>query len=161
MIARSLAAGRSTRLGRALADSGFANVFVQGGLESRRDAGLLYAFAALPQNADSTAMRKVEALIDGELQRTASEGLEMRAFDALRHATQASMLFNRQRPRDQAAAIGAGLLLGGDAARPEKNLTRLARLTPRDVQAAAAKYLLPTRETTLWMMPATAGKGTP
>lgn len=152
VLARLLAGGPGARLSRALGGKDGSEAYVvQGGVDARQEAGLLYAFAVFPPGADSA---RVQSAVRSEAARLATEAVTPEALARAERQVESTTLFLMQGSRGKARALGAGWVLAGDPRAIEGRLARLRRLTPADVQRVAARVLDADRLVLVWM-PAT------
>jgi zinc protease len=157
LLSRILTGGPASRLQRALTAEPLRCVSVQGALDSRHDAGLLYALAALRPGADSAA---VERALVGEVEKLAREPVGEEELDRVRRQEEIGTLLAWQTSRGAAEALGSALLVDGDWHAAALRLERVRQLTPADLQRAAAKVLVAAGRNVLWAVPAgTAGQG--
>jgi zinc protease len=129
---------------------------VQTGFDSRRQATLFYAVAAVRPGADSAA---VERDLAAAVERFAREPLPADELERALRREDAATLFAWQSAHRRAEALGAAALVDGDPDAALTQLTRLRSLTPADVQAAAQRVLDPAHRTVVWLSPARAGGG--
>lgn len=157
---RLLAARPTSRLNEALIGRNPAAAFVQGGLEVRKEAGLVYAVIVLNPGADSTAMADVEASVLEEVARFVEEPIRDDDLAAAQREIEITTWFGRQRARDHAMAIGTARLIDGDTRATNKRIEALRRLKPDTVSKAARRHLTEANRTVLWMQPdASVGQG--
>jgi zinc protease len=130
-------------------------VFVQGGYDDRRDAGLLYAVAAMAPGSDSARLER--ELID-QVERLAREPVGADELERARRQAEASLLLGWQSARGRAQALGTAERAGGDWRAAWGRLAALRALTPAELQRAAAVVLAADRRAVVWLRPA-AGRG--
>lgn len=150
LLSRALAGGESARLSRALVSEKASCRFVQGGLDSRLDGGLLYVIAALAPGADTT---QVEQDLLAEVQRLAREPLSGQELDGVRNPVEVGAWFNRQTARGRAQALGLARLVDGEQDEGAR-LERLRALTPADLAQAAQRTFTDANRSVVWMAPA-------
>jgi predicted Zn-dependent peptidase len=157
LLSRILTGGPASRLQSALTAEPLRCLSVQGALDSRRDAGLLYALAALRPGADSAAVERT--LVD-EVEKLAREPVGEEELDRVRRQEEIGTLLAWQTARGAAEALGSALLVDGDWHAAALRLERVRQLTPSDLQRAAARVLVATGRNVLWAVPAApAGQG--
>jgi predicted Zn-dependent peptidase len=158
LLSRILTGGPASRLQRALTAEPLRCVSVQGALDSRRDAGLLYAIAALRPGADSAAVER--ALVD-EAEKLAREPVGEEELDRARRQEEIGTLLAWQTTRGSAEALGSALLVDGDWHAAALRLERVRQLTPADLQRAAARVLAGAGRNVLWAVPVKPPAGVP
>jgi len=150
LLARILAVGPAARLQRALVSGPGKCLSVQGGLDGRRDAGLLYVLAGVRPGSDST---EVERVLFEEVEKLARDPVGDDELDRARHQEEINTLLAWQTPHGRAEALGTGLLLEGDYRAAALRLERLRQLTAADLQRAAARIFGAAGRNVLWIMP--------
>lgn len=150
LLARILAMGPASRLQRTLVSGPAKCLSVQGGVDGRRDSGLLYVLATVRPGSDSTGVERV--LIE-EVEKLAREPVGDEELDRARRQEEINTLLAWQTPHGRAEALGTGLLLAGDHRAAALRLERLRQLTPADLQRAAARILGAAGRNVLWAMP--------
>ena len=158
LLARILTGGPAARLQRALAAEPLRSLSVQGALDGRRDAGLLYAIVVPRPGADSASVER--ALVE-EVEKLAREPVSEEELDRVRHQEELGTLFAWQTARGRAEALGSAQLVEGDWHAAAVRLARLQQLTPADLQRAAARVLGAAGRNVLWIAPRQAPAGTP
>jgi len=158
LLSRVLTSGPAARLQRALTAEPLRCLAVQGGLESRRDGGLIYVAATVRPGADSAA---VEAALVGEVERLAREPLGEEELERVRRQEQIGTLLAWQTARGTAEALGAAQMLDGDWRAAALRLERVRRISAADLQRAAARVLTATGRNLLWIAPTRAPAGAP
>jgi zinc protease len=156
VIARALVTGPEARLQRALMrESGF-GLAVHGALDGRRDASLLHVLAVVRAEADSA---EVERLIGEHAAALASAPMEEAEFERLRRQTEVALLGEWESVRGRGQVIGGAAAVAGDPAAAWNRIEALRRLTREDVHGVAARVLVPSARTTVWMRPPAAAGG--
>ncbi len=155
LLARYLAGDSDAPLNRAVIGRDKPSAYVQCGLESRRDAGLVFALAALQAGADSAAVAGVESAMKEAVARIAREGVNEERLARVQKGAEVARLFSLQRSRDRAQALGRARLLGADA---DAALAVAPPHPPRaaDLQAAAQRLASGRGPVVVWMLPAGA-----
>lgn len=156
LLGRLLTTGVSARLARALMTPELGGVFVQGGYDSRRDAGLLYTAVAVAPGADTA---KVEKALISEVERLSTEPVTADELDRARRQAESNLLFAWQSSWSRAQALGAAQMVNGDWHAAWGRLDQIRKLTPEQLQRAAASALRPDARAVLWMTPAPGTEG--
>ncbi|MCC6349357.1 MAG: insulinase family protein [Candidatus Eisenbacteria bacterium] len=154
LLAAALGAD-SSRYRSALESEWKVAVATECGLQSYRDASLLWVAAALDAGADSSAAERV--MLD-EVGRLAREPLPAEPFTRLRSRLVLDALFGSQAVRARAAAIGEAVFEHDDPALVGRRIEALENLTPEDVQRVARKWLLDSGRSVSWYVPAGEGR---
>jgi predicted Zn-dependent peptidase len=157
VVTRALVSRSTSRLNRALVGRDEPAAFVQGGLEVRKEAGLLYAVVVLTPGSDSTALAAVEARVLEELQDFVENPIDDAELAAVRREIENTTRFSRQRSRDLAMALGTAHIITGDVRKVDRRLAALERLKGEDVARVAKRYLTAQNRTVVWMQPRAAG----
>ncbi|HTR96471.1 MAG TPA: pitrilysin family protein [Candidatus Acidoferrales bacterium] len=150
LLAAALGHGDDARLTHSLVQDWHQAVVAQAGLD-RHDAGsMLWTFAALRPDADSSTAER--ALLDGvgSLAREPMDGAEL---DRVRAQYVTSELFRLQTVRAQAEALGESALAGRELAAGTRRLDAFARLTPADLQRVAQRVFTDEARTVVWLVP--------
>lgn len=151
LLSRLLTTGVSARLAGALMTAEQGGVFVQGGYDARRDAGLFYAAVATAPGVDGAKIEK--ALID-EVERLAREPVEAADLERVRRQAESNLLFGWQASWSRAQGLGTAQLLNGDWHSAWDRLDQYRKLTPEQLQRAAAAVLRPDARAVVWLAPA-------
>lgn len=154
MMAAILGA-EGSRLQKALETEWKVSVGTQCGLQMHRDASLLWVATALDTEADSSTAERV--LLD-EVGRLAREPIPDDAFARIRSRLVLDALFGAQSVRSRAVSLGEALFEQGDVALATRRLERLEKLTPSDLQRAAAGLLPENVRSVSWYVPAGEGR---
>jgi len=125
------------------------------GVQTHRDASLLWAAAALDVEADSSAAERV--LLD-EVGRLAREPVAAEVFARVRSRLVLDALFGAQPVRARAAAFGEAVFRHGDPALANRRLETLERLTPADLQRVARRVIAESARSVTWYVPAGEGR---
>jgi zinc protease len=164
LLSRILTGGPASRLQRALTAESLRCVLVQGTLDDRRDAALLCAVAVLRPGSDSAA---VERVLVEEVEKLALEPVGEEELEHARRQEEVGTLLAWETVRGRAEALGSSQLVEGDWRAAALRLERVRRLTPADLQRAAARVLVAGGRNVLWVapvnppaaVPAGAGRG--
>lgn len=138
---RILAARSDSRLNRALVGVNPDVAFIQGGFEVRRQGGLMYVLVVLSPGADTSAVPQVEAEVLARVQTFLDEPVTDEEVEAVRREMESAMWYGRQRPRDQAMALGSAYFLAGDLKHAGERVKKLERLRAADISAAARRHI--------------------
>lgn len=149
-----LTVGKTSRLYRALVDSGLA-AEVNGAVQEMVDDGV-WTFTATCQQG--VTPERVEAVLRTELGRAAREPLTPREFQRAVNQTRANLIFARDSLTDQALYLGHYQTVAGDWRLLDRYPEGVAAVTPDQVRAAAAKYLSPDRMTIGQFLPVPGGR---
>ncbi len=140
--------GRSSRLHRALVDSGICSgAFASTGASI--DPGLFYVSATIRPGADA---QEVEQRAFAEVQRLAGEPVSDEELRSAIEQTAAQFAYAAEGVSRKASALGYSSLVGLPTDDTEL-LTRLRAVTAADVQHVCAQYLMETNRTTGWFHP--------
>jgi zinc protease len=104
----------------------------------RSAPGLLVMYAIANQGVDAA---RIEALIDEEVARVASEGVTAAELERARNRTRAGEVFGRQSTMGRAEALQWHNHFMGDPAAIREQEARYAAVTADDVRRVAAEYL--------------------
>lgn len=158
LLRRILTAGPDSRLQRALTAEPLRCVLVQGALDDRRDGALLCALAVLRPGTDSAS---VERVLVEEVEKLAREPVAEEELEHARRQEEIGTLLEWQTARGCAQALGSAQMVGGDWRLAALRLERVRRLTPADLQRAAARVLIAGGRNVLWVAPAKPPVGVP
>jgi zinc protease len=154
LLAAWLGGQPQARLGRVLVEDWKLAVATQAGFVAQREGSLLWTMAAVAPEADSGAVETTLLDAVNGVTRTAPDAAE---FERTRRQVETSALFALQTARQRAQALGEAEMLAGDAAAAERRIEALRRVTPADVQRAAARVMNDAGRATLWVSPAGPG----
>jgi zinc protease len=133
---------------RRLAGSPIAQV--QGDLDQRRDASLLYAATSVPDGADST---DAEQRLVAAFETLAADGVSDGDLERARRQAEAALLFPEQGAHGRAVALASAQLTAGGAAAWDRELAAVRRVTAQDVQRVAGRYLVAAHRSVVWVQP--------
>ncbi len=150
LLSRLLTGGPTGRLQRALVAGPARCGSVQGGVDGRRDSGLLYVMATLLPGADSA---QVESTLVNEVEKLAREPVGDEELQRARRQGEVATLLAWQTPHGRAEALGTAQLLEGDYRASALRFERARALTPADLQRAAARVLVPAARSVVWIAP--------
>jgi len=151
LLGTMLGGGRSSRLGRTLVygpqptcvDVGARNWTLE-------DAGIFLVSATVLAGASADG---VEQALLAAVQDVRENGVAAEELAKAKVQASLGLVRERETAASIAGALGEAALLCGDPSRVNQELARLSAVTPADVKAAAAKYLLHARSTTLRVVP--------
>lgn len=158
LLSRILTGGAASRLQRALTAEPLRCVLIQGALDDRRDGALLCALAVLRPGTDSA---RVERALVEEVEKLGREPVGEEELEHVRRQEELGTLLAWQTVRGRAAALGSAQLVEGDWRAAALRLERMRRLTPADLQRAAARVLIPGGRNLLWVAPVNPPAGAP
>jgi zinc protease len=158
LLSRILTGGPASRLRRALAAGSLRAALVQGALDDRAGGALLYAMVVPRPGTDSSSVERV--LIE-EVEKLAREPVAQEELERVRRQEEIGTLLAWQTVRGCADALGSAQLVVGDWRAAALRLDRVRRLTPADVQRAAARLLVAGGRNVLWIAPAKPSAGAP
>jgi zinc protease len=132
--------------------------FADGDMDIRRDGSLVVLTVGLQPGADSS---QVEQTVTAALEKLATTPPADDALAGARRRLENYLLFGWQTTRGRGQSLGSAMATTGDAATVNRELERIRACTPADVQRAAAKWLIESRRTVMWMAarPAPPGGG--
>ena len=94
-----------------------------------------------------------------EVEHLAHDPLPAAELEPVQRAVEADLLERAQSVGGRAEALAIADIADGDWRGWEQRIARVHTLTPADVQRAAAKALVPTRRTLVWIAPSPESKG--
>jgi len=150
LLSRILTGGPASRLQRALTAEPLRCILIQGALDDRRDAALLCAVAVLRPGTDSAS---VERVLVEEVEKLALEPVGEEELERVRRQEEVGTLLAWQTVRGRADALGSSQLVEGDWRAAARRLDQVRRLTPADLQRAAARVLIAGSRNVLWVAP--------
>jgi len=145
-----LASGRLSRLFRRLVQEEGLATSVSMSNDTRVDGGGLWLYAECAAGVEPDAL---EAAIDEELERLASELVPARELARARAILNASQAHEAETVTDLAEDLG-GYGIDADWRLSVEASERLAGVRPRDLRKAARRFLGPERRVTGWSLPA-------
>jgi zinc protease len=150
VISNLLSNGQSSRLYRKLVYEDQSALFAGGLFVPRKDVGLFYAYAAVKpgQNRDS-----LEQTFFHEVERLASEPVVDVELTKVKTQLEAQFVFSLEAVQDRARAVGNAALLTGDPAAAARRIDRLRAVSAEDIRRVAAKYLVGSNRTVVWVVP--------
>ena len=158
LLSRILTGGPASRLQRALTAEPLRCVLIQGALDDRRDEALLCAVAVLRPGTDSTS---VERVLVEEVEKLAREPVGEEELERVRRQAEIGTLLAWETVRGRAEALGSSQLVEGDWRAAALRFERVRRLTPADLQRAAARVFIAGGRNLLWVAPVNPPAGVP
>jgi zinc protease len=158
LLSRILTGGSASRLQRALTAEPLRCVMIQGAMDDRRDAALLCAVAVPRPGSDSAS---VERVLVEEVEKLALAPVSAEELEHARRQEEIATLLAWETVRGRAEALGSSQLVEGDWRAAALRLDRVRRLTPADLQSAAARVLIAGRRNLLWVAPVNPPPGVP
>jgi zinc protease len=143
--------GRSSRLRRALVDTGKASS-VSAHTGTSADPGLFYVSASLRPGVEAA---EVERILLDEVQRLFSEHAGEEELLSASEQAAAQFLYAAEGVSRQASALGQSVLTGLTTDDREL-LQRLRSVSPEDIRRVCARYLAPENRTVGWFIPTEA-----
>ncbi len=154
LLAAWLGGGPQARLARSLVTDWHLAVTAQAGYSAQKDGSLLWTMAVVAPDADSSAVETTLLDAATAVARTAPEAFEL---ERARRQLESATLFALQTARQRAQALGEAEMLTGDAAAAARRLEALRKVTPADLQRAAARIMTDPGRATVWMLPLNSG----
>lgn len=140
--------GRSSRFYRSFVSSGLASS-ASSSFSLTIDPYLFTVSVNLRPESDPD---QVEALVNEELARLASEPVPDAEFERAMRQMRAQIAYARETVTSQGYFIGS-LATVAPERDPDRFMDEIEAVTPADVQRVAARYLIPERSTTGWLIP--------
>lgn len=153
LLAQILGTGESSRLRRRLVTEERAALDVVAEIDRRKEGGLLVIGAA-PNEAIEPA--RLEELLDEELLRIATEGVDPAELEAARNQVLTGAVTERMTVESKASLLQRYTLVHGSPFGVNRELTRFEEVTVADLQRVAATYLTPANRTVVVARPARA-----
>jgi zinc protease len=110
-------------------------------------------FAVYAQPRDGNSVADVEAAANAEVARVAADGVTSDELDRAKDRFIRATIFARDRQDAMANMYGAALATGGTVEDIAEWPDRIRKVTPDEVKAAAARYLLPERSVSGYLLP--------
>ena len=154
LLGAALAHGQNSRIDRALVQVEKPRaVYVEGDVETRNDASLLFCMLAVAPGADSAT---VEKELQTETEKIALESISEDELIHARNRLASEILFSWQTARGRALALGTAIAAGGSEQDAKAQLDRIRACTTADIRRVAGRYVTTARRTTLWLLPSRA-----
>jgi predicted Zn-dependent peptidase len=148
-----LADGESSRLYQKLVRDRGILQRVGAWTNDHRGPDLFGLFGAL---SDKGKLVEVERLLEAELQKLRSTPPDEKELERIKARIKNQFVFELQSNRARATRLGEYEVFFGDARTVVRDLTAYLAVTPRDVQRAAAEYLIPERRVAVEVRPGVA-----
>jgi len=146
-----LAGGESSRLYQTLVYKEQIAVQAAGFGNFTEDPNLFWAYAIMNQGHTAEEGKKAVVAVLDELK---TKPAEAREFDKAENQEISGFILGRNTDEEKAVALGAAAVIGKDPDLVNTELGHYLKLTPADVQRAAAEYFVPQRATVLLVKPA-------
>ncbi len=144
-----------SRLATALTTEWHAAALTQAGLQTYRDASLLWVVAAVPAGADSSTAERV--MLD-EVDRLVREPLPAELVARVRSQLGVDALFGAQPVRARAASLGESVFEDGHLDGARNRAAAYERVTPADIQRVAKRWLVESGRSVAWYVPTGEGR---
>ncbi len=151
VASRILSEGESSRLYRNLVYERQIAVAAGGQAFALEDPGVFFFYAYLQQGQKPEAG---EAALQEEIERLRTAPVTAGELEKAKNQIVARLVFDREKVKDKADAIGEAAVIAGDLSRVNHELEQYEQVTAADVQRAAMRYLTPQNRTTVFMLPA-------
>jgi zinc protease len=146
-----LAGGESSRLYQTLVYKDQIAVQAAGFGNFTEDPNLFWAYAIMNQGHTAEEGRKA---VVGVLDELKTKPVEAREFDKAENQEISGFILGRNTDEEKAVALGAAAVIGKNPDLVNTELGHYLKLTPADVQRAAAEYFVPRGATVLLVKPA-------
>jgi zinc protease len=146
-----LAGGESSRLYQTLVYKDQIAVQAAGFGNFTEDPNLFWAYAIMNQGHTAEEGRKAVVTVLDELK---TKPVEAREFDKAENQEISGFILGRNTDEEKAVALGAAAVIGKNPDLVNTELGHYLKLTPADVQRAAAEYFVPQGATVLLVKPA-------
>jgi len=146
-----LAGGESSRLYQTLVYKEQIAVQAAGFGNFTEDPNLFWAYAIMNQGHTAEEGQKAVVAVLDELK---TKPAEAREFDKAENQEISGFILGRNTDEEKAVALGAAAVIGKDPDLVNTELGHYLKLSPADVQRAAAEYFVPHRATVLLVKPA-------
>ncbi len=146
-----LAGGESSRLYQTLVYKDQIAVQAAGFGNFTEDPNLFWAYAIMNQGHTAEEGRKAVVAVLDELK---TKPVEAREFDKAENQEISGFILGRNTDEEKAVALGAAAVIGKDLDLVNTELGHYLKLTPADVQRAAAEYFVLQHATVLLVKPA-------
>ncbi|MCA1618174.1 MAG: insulinase family protein [Acidobacteria bacterium] len=142
--------GDSSRLYQRLVKEEESVVAIQGGLGERRGPSTLYIFA-IPKPGHTT--EAIRATIREEVERLGTEGPSAEEMEKLHNTLLNDAVRSRQSSLYRAQRLAEYALYDGDPTLLNTELARYLAITPEEIRAAVARYLLTDNHSVIEVVP--------
>jgi zinc protease len=151
LAANILAGGESSRLYQTLVYKQQIAVQAAGFGNFTEDPNLFWAYAIMNQGHTAEEGEKAVVAVLDELK---TRPVEAREFDKAENQEISGFILGRNTDEEKAVALGAAAVIGKNPDLVNTELGQYLKLTPADVQRAAAEYFVPQHATVLLVKPA-------
>ena len=151
LAANILAGGESSRLYQTLVYKEQIAVQAAGFGNFTEDPNLFWAYAIMNQGHTAEEGQKAVVAVLDELK---TKPVEAREFDKAENQEISGFILGRNTDEEKAVALGAAAMIGKNPDLVNTELGHYLKLTPADVQHAAAEYFVPQHATILLVKPA-------
>jgi zinc protease len=151
LAANILAGGESSRLYQTLVYKDQIAVQAAGFGNFTEDPNLFWAYAIMNQGHTAEEGQKAVVAVLDELK---TKPVEAREFDKAENQEISGFILGRNTDEEKAVALGAAAVIGKNPDLVNTELGHYLKLTPADVQHAAAEYFVPQHATILLVKPA-------
>jgi zinc protease len=151
LAANILAGGESSRLYQTLVYKQQIAVQAAGFGNFTEDPNLFWAYAIMNQGHTAEEGEKAVVAVLDELK---TKPVEPREFDKAENQEISGFILGRNTDEEKAVALGAAAVIGKNPDLVNTELGQYLKLTPVDVQRAAAEYFVPQHATVLLVKPA-------
>jgi len=151
LAANILAGGESSRLYQTLVYKEQIAVQAAGFGNFTEDPNLFWAYAIMNQGHTAEEGQKAVVAVLDELK---TKPVEAREFDKAENQEISGFILGRNTDEEKAVALGAAAVIGKNPDLVNTELGHYLKLTPADVQHAAAEYFVPQHATILLVKPA-------
>lgn len=142
--------GESSRLFQRLVKEEKAALTVFSAMDTRVGPSSFF-FAALPnQGVD---IERIEALVNGEVEKLQAEGISARELDKAKNQLRAGQIMGRQTVFSRAESLHHYRRYHGDVAEINTDLPRYMAVTANDIRRVARTYLVPANRTVIIAVP--------
>lgn len=115
------------------------------------------SFAVYGAPVGQAALEQVETAVTREIARIADEGVTADELESAKKRFVRATIFARDRQTAMANILGSTLATGGSVRDIEEWPGRIEKVTPEQIKTAAARYLVPSRSTTGYLLPRAKG----
>jgi zinc protease len=147
-----LSSGQSSRLYRRLVYEEQVAVAAVGQALILEGPSIFFAFGVSSQGKD---VKQVAASLYDVIAGMQKAPVEADELAKAKNQIVSRFVIGRQSAQEKADALGTAAVLRGDAELYNTELANYQKVTAADVQRVCQKYLVPTNETRLWVMPET------
>jgi predicted Zn-dependent peptidase len=150
MLQKLLSGGESSRLYKTLVDNERAALQVASFPYALEDAGLFIVLSLANMGVDP---KRMEELMQQEINKVKENGLSDREFEKLRNQTETDFVTNNSTVSGIAESLCSYYTYFGDASYINSEINRFLDVTKEDIQKAAQKYLSEDNRVVLYYLP--------